>query len=723
LVSVYSNILSNNRNAYKILTQNKVADIKTLIKEIDANKCNLETTNNLNKIVTALFIHIKKVKQDASKPNKSLGFILKIPYLDKSIDKIKINKIFNCNEFKALTNNKNLEKTTIIYNLNPPSFVYTCNYNKVLSSLNSLGLNETVACDCFNVTSDKLNSHVLTGNIKQLTSNYRIVDFLEKGSKYRTSIPLSSEQFSSTFNIILKEHCEKILNKMNLNTTQEISNYLNNSLANLINKREQFLNKYPDIININEQKNMNNILNHLKNKYVITTIDKANGNYAYICKILYINLIKQELGIVSSDTITGNDTYKLYQVETENQILARHSSDISNIFKINLRRVNNGNCSIPLIHAIPKMHKSPIKMRFITGAKNSSIKCLAILLKDILSFFHNHFQNYCLVSQQRNNTFSLWSIKNSASLVKSISNKNVGNKYSLYSGDFASLFTNLPHSIVIKELMYILKYCFKNIEKSGKTHIVKIGNFYKYTHVTDTNNKLFDFNDIVYLANYVLSNSFIRFGNLIFKQINGIPQGSNASSILADITLIGMEHRYVNAHKDMFIDRNFLAARYVDDLFLLYKNTTNVLEHIKNIYHESLILEDTHETSKKCNFLDLCINLCNNFPITNLYNKTDGYSFTVSRYPNVKSCIPDSIIYNVAIGEIIRFARCCTHKYDFIDKCGDLYKQLLINGFTHIRSSNIIKKGIFKSSIHLAKYKTNISVLHDHITKLYKTFG
>ena len=47
------------------------------------------------------------------------------------------------------------------------------------------------------------------------------------------------------------------------------------------------------------------------------------------------------------------------------------------------------------IYAIPKLHKNPIKFRFIAEAKFSSIKPLAVLLHYIPINFRNSFQNIC----------------------------------------------------------------------------------------------------------------------------------------------------------------------------------------------------------------------------------------------------------------------------------------------------------------------------------------
>lgn len=51
---------------------------------------------------------------------------------------------------------------------------------------------------------------------------------------------------------------------------------------------------------------------------------------------------------------------------------------------------------VPNIYVILKMHKNPNKFRFVTGAKNCSLKAPTITLQEIMSHFGKHFSNYCM---------------------------------------------------------------------------------------------------------------------------------------------------------------------------------------------------------------------------------------------------------------------------------------------------------------------------------------
>ena len=114
---------------------------------------------------------------------------------------------------------------------------------------------------------------------------------------------------------------------------------------------------------------------------------------------------------------------------------------------------------VPNIYGIPKMHKNPIKFRFITGAKNSTLKPLTIILQRILSHFRKHFSNYCNVIKQRTGVKHFWSIDNSMKVFND--SLVVDNDTQVFSADFTSLFTNLPHQIVKENIRKLVTLCMR----------------------------------------------------------------------------------------------------------------------------------------------------------------------------------------------------------------------------------------------------------------------
>ena len=72
-------------------------------------------------------------------------------------------------------------------------------------------------------------------------------------------------------------------------------------------------------------------LKELQDKYVITPIDKASNNIAFICKRHYIQVLVKELGLIDEP----NHTY----VPTNNglaDIIDKHAKDMHDMFGITI---------------------------------------------------------------------------------------------------------------------------------------------------------------------------------------------------------------------------------------------------------------------------------------------------------------------------------------------------------------------------------------------------
>ena len=66
-------------------------------------------------------------------------------------------------------------------------------------------------------------------------------------------------------------------------------------------------------------------LENLQDKYIITVVDKAAGNFAFTCRKFYFLRLATELGLDNENP--GNDTYGYIQ-NTEANIVANTVSDM-----------------------------------------------------------------------------------------------------------------------------------------------------------------------------------------------------------------------------------------------------------------------------------------------------------------------------------------------------------------------------------------------------------
>ena len=177
------------------------------------------------------------------------------------------------------------------------------------------------------------------------------------------------------------------------------------------------------------------------------------------------------------------------------------------------------------MYVIPKFHKNPTKFRFITSSVNCITKDISILLNLILNELYNRVE---LESE------SSWIIRNNKRVLESLeecnTNPGLPGNHMITSFDFSTLYTALPHGDLIRCLVALYsKYFTGDVGikfKSKKLNISKV--------------------DFVDILKFCIRNSYISFDNKIFRQIKGIPMGSNYSPNAATLYLHFYEVKFIN---------------------------------------------------------------------------------------------------------------------------------------------------------------------------------
>lgn len=383
------------------------------------------------------------------------------------------------------------------------------------------------------------------------------------------------------------------------------------------------------------------------------------------------------MGISSDNIFRGNETYELYDKETKLRIMDRHKT-ISAMIGLEI----NDKSEIPIIYWLPKLHKNPVKMRFITGAYNSSMKALSIKLLKVLKHIKGHFSNYCNIIYRNRKKKVWWSIDNAAKI--SFDPKLGHNK--IFIADFSNLFTNLPHDIVKQGLFKVLEIFFRNAKKN-----IKLNYNSAYYTEKDSGTRCYDLNRIKFMISYLLDNSFAIFSKRIFRQKNGIPQGNNCSPLIADLTLAYYEYNYLISKGN----DNFTGYRYMDDILIMYNPLVTIEQIISELYPKELNIIQTNQNEHGGNFLDLRVFYKSGRFETGLYNKTDDFTFTVTRLQKASSNISFNIKHACIIGKIIRINRCCSTINEFVKGLHQLIKVAITNGFKKTGIRKIITDTIY----------------------------
>ena len=95
--------------------------------------------------------------------------------------------------------------------------------------------------------------------------------------------------------------------------------------------------------------------------------------------------------------------------------------------------------------------------------------------------------------------------------------------------------------------------------------------------------------------------------------------------------------------------------RYIDDLSTL--NNRGIEDTINNIYPPELELKKTTDCPTTLSYLDIHISIANGKYFTAVFDKHDGFNFTIVNFPHMTSNIPSKPAYRVVISQLIRIGR------------------------------------------------------------------
>ena len=87
-----------------------------------------------------------------------------------------------------------------------------------------------------------------------------------------------------------------------------------------------------------------------------------------------------------------------------------------------------------------------------------------------------------------------------------------------------------------------------------------------------------------------------------------------------------------------------------------------------------------------------------------IYYKRDDFAFRTVNFPHMDSNIPANPAYGVYISQLVRYARICTSKVDFINRLRGLSLRLRQQGFETNRLQNSFNKFVNRHGFIVEKY-------------------
>jgi len=286
-----------------------------------------------------------------------------------------------------------------------------------------------------------------------------------------------------------------------------------------------------------------------------------------------------------------------------------------------IKFLRQSKADLPQFHVLPKLHKktSPIPSRPIIGAVNWITTNWALVLTSVLEKIKCEFI-----------------IKNSFALIEELENHHVEDTDFFISADVSSLYTMM------------------NLER-----------LYQCMQSRDVNPLFVD------ILKFICEQNYFLYGSRVYRQKDGIAMGFNAAVHCANIYLDGFD--------GCFSQKFHYYARYIDDIFMIFKGSRSELDQILRDMNNAIIgIKLNYVISQfETDFLDLTV-----------FKDGGRIKFkTFQKENNIYQYIPPHSYHNPACisgfikAELIRYVRCNTNIADRRFMSLLLYNRLLARSF------------------------------------------
>src|ERR1700761_2543579 len=253
----------------------------------------------------------------------------------------------------------------------------------------------------------------------------------------------------------------------------------------------------------------------------------------------------------------------------------------------------------------------------------------------------------------------------------------------LYTGDFSTMYTTIPHRDLLQSLREVTKEAWDwEVECRGGRDSERVvasklllqrtseGVEWVYSargsssHSAKAHRATLD--ELNSLIKFLVGNIYVVNGNTCRKQVIGIPMGTNCAPALANLYLYAYESAFIDRLMacDVRTARNcHMTFRLIDDVLSVdnprMQRLTDDYAENGGLYPRALRLNDTTISRGEVQFLGMRLRSARNGLQLTVFDKRSEFPFAVRRYPHMCSLIPAYIPYGVFTGQLHRYYRSC----------------------------------------------------------------
>ena len=554
---------------------------------------------------------------------------------------------------------------------------------------------------------DPHHKHVVTGDLR-IVENQKLRKLLAKGPNYREPVTGNFKhaitKITAAINSCIDSFTEKTKHPKEtfLPWKTAVLNMVNLKIDSLERKFKPYnaksVLKDPEVIKY---------LAQLHRYFVIVPIDKASNNFAFICKSFYVSKLLDEVGL------NGNANHTYSKTNERMEDLIDRNINLCKKFDLNVEQKQH---ALPSMYWIPKLHKSPIGSRFIVASSSCATKPITEVVSRVFKMVFAHIESFHNKSLFYSNYKKFWVVQNSFPIIEKLDKINAKkNAKNISTFDFSTLYTTLPHNLLIEVLNNLIGFVFKSKIKK------KLGFSESSVYFTSkgVGNRFFTEETLKETISYLIKQCYFTIGNLVFKQDIGIPMGIDPAPFWANLILYFYESKFVQSLISAGSDRAFRyhgTNRFIDDLIAINDNNDFGNSYI-NIYPPQLELKLEH-SGIHATFLDLDITIKDGIFVYKLFDKRDKFPFHIVRMPNASSNIPTVIFYGSIFSEFLRIARCSLLFQDFLPRATELFTRMKAQGGVSNIILKQIKKAISRYPSVFSKFDKSHSQLCEAIVNL-----
>ena len=623
-------------------------------------------------------INTKRFKVEVKKEKRTPKFIFPMTFRNKGLDSIKLGSFFRLEDVRSLLPdhlNTDENLPSIVYSLEGTIRNKIFNYKQTVADIDTndqstygTGL---ASCDCQGSEfCDPHHGHILTGDLRIIT-NQKLRKLVSRGPNFREAKTIHWGHCRTEISSGLDAYIAKVCAKFSDIEPQHLGSWKNKLLelvdSDIVKLKHKI--KAQRTNPILKQSEVLDYLTSFHEKFVMTPIDKASSNVSVICKRYYVEVVLKEIGILG----TGSETYEKAN-RSKDEII-----DDNRTYSERLGyTLSEKELDLPTMYWIPKMHKNPIKHRFIVASKSCSTKQLSTAVSNTFKLIHRQTENFHRFSKFDANYNKFWVIQNVdpvLAAMNKINGKKSAKRISCF--DFSTLYTNIPHEKLLEKLNNLVDFAFKG---GNRNNICFNFNGSAYWG-RKAKKKCFTKRSLKVALDHLISNCYFTVGNVVMRQKIGIPMGIDPAPFWANLFLYSYEHDYIRdlIKEDRVKAKHFHSTfRFIDDLCNL--NDGGLFGRVfKDIYPDELELKAEHDGDSGT-FLQLDIRIEDGQFVYKLYDKRDAFPFSIVRMPYLCSNIPKQIFYSALVGEFLRIARATLFLSDFVPKGIDLVSRMINQG-------------------------------------------